>query len=54
MTKSLLEALKERNQDKEKLLKDKNNLLGFLRRRNAELKSEMERDTLLQHLKGRH
>lgn len=54
MAKSLLEALKERNQDKEKLLEDKNNLLGFLKRRDAELKSEMQRQTLLQHLKGRH
>jgi len=54
MAKSLLEALKERNQDKEKLLEDKNNLLGFLKRRDAELKSEMQRQTLLQHLKGRY
>lgn len=52
--KSLLEALKERKQDKEKALQiDKNDLLGFLRRRNAEQKARMEREKLLQHLGGR-
>ena len=52
MNKSLLEALKERNQDEKKLLRDKNDLLAILRERTAKLKSEAERGTLLRHLEG--
>ncbi|MCL0053301.1 hypothetical protein M1M86_02310 [Dehalococcoidales bacterium] len=52
MNKSLLEVLKERNQDEKKLIIDKNDLLAVLRKRTAKLESEAERETLLRHLEG--
>ena len=53
VVRTLLEVLKKKNKEKEKVFEaDSSSLLIFLRRRNAELKSKEEREKLLRHLKG--